>query len=85
MKDISWEHQPLYYDIGACGTAYLLNKVGKPNALLDVFHPYVEELGWEGAFVKTFGISSEAFFEEFDAFLLLPYEEQKKILPDYID
>jgi hypothetical protein len=71
----------LKYAVGAWATAFLLNKVEDDTALLDIFLPYVAELGWEEAFVKTFGITSDTFYAEFDAFLLLPYDEQVKILP----
>lgn len=70
----------LRYSIGSWAVAYLLNRAGDSDILLDIFHPYVAELGWEGAFVKTFGITSDTFYAEFDAFLLLPYDEQVKIL-----
>ena len=70
------------YDLGAWAYAYLLNKVGQ-EALLDTFYPSLNELGWEGAFQKTFGMSSEDFSAEFDLFLEKPLAEQLAILPKY--
>ena len=83
-KDISWEHNPLYYSIGSWMVAYLLDLTGKPDALLDVFHPNVQTLGFEGAFLKTFEISTDEFYRQFDEFMLKSYEEQKTILNSYI-
>ena len=68
------------YDLGAWAIAYLCDASG-PNVLLDEFYPKLNELGWEGAFVDTFGISSEEFYVVFDKFLALPTHEQLKILP----
>ena len=70
------------YDLGAWAIAYLLNKVGQ-SALLDTFYPSLNELGWKGAFQKTFGMSSEDFFAEFDLFLEKPLADQLAILPKY--
>jgi hypothetical protein len=53
---------------------------GDNNVLLDVFLPNVSELGWEDTFIKAFGITSEQFYTQFDAFLLLPYVGQIKFL-----
>lgn len=69
-----------HYDAGAWAHAYLASKVGH-EILLDVFYPNLEELGWEETFLKTYGMTSEAFYVEFDAFLELPLSEQLAILP----
>ena len=68
------------YDLGSWAHAYLANKFG-PNILLDTFYPNLEELGWEGAFEKAYGMSSEDFYKEFNKFLKLPLAEQLEILP----
>ena len=52
--------------------------------VLEVFHPNVDELGWEGAFSKAFGLTPDEFYEEFDLFLTLPYSEQKLVLEESI-
>jgi len=70
------------YDLGCWAIAYLLNKEGQ-TALLDTFYPSLNELGWEGAFQKTFGMSSEHFYAEFDAFFETPLADQLAILPKY--
>ena len=70
------------YDLGAWAVGYLLNKVGQ-TALLDTFYPSLNELGWEGAFQKTFGMSSEDFYAEFNLFLEEPLADQLAILPKY--
>ena len=70
------------YDLGAWAVAYLLKKVGQ-EALIDTFYPSLNELGWEGAFQETFGMSSEDFYVEFDLFLEKPLVDQLAILPEY--
>ena len=69
-------------DLGAWAVGYLLNKVGQ-TALLDTFYPSLNELGWEGAFQKTFGMPSEDFSAEFNLFLEKPLADQLAILPKY--
>ena len=68
------------FDLGAWAIAYLLDEAGQ-TALLDIFYPNLEELGWEGAFQETFGRSSIEFSEEFAIFLEQPIAEQMMILP----
>ena len=46
-----------------------------------VFYENLESLGWEGAFVKAFGMSSEEFYADFEEFLELNLDEQLAILP----
>jgi hypothetical protein len=70
------------YDLGCWAIAYLLNKEGQ-TALLETFYPSLNELGWEGAFQTTFGMPSEDFYAEFDAFLEKPLADQLAILPKY--
>ena len=68
------------YDLGAWAHAYLAHKHGS-EVLLETFYPNLEELGWEGAFVKTYGMTSEEFYAEFEQFLELPNSQQMAILP----
>ena len=70
------------YELGSWGVAYLIDKVNNPNILLETFYPNLKELGFEGSFNLTFGYSTEEFYEDFDAFLELPIEEQLEIIPD---
>jgi|GEM_PF-5421482 len=87
IKDLSYSNacysngNPTVYSLGAWAVAYLHDKKG--SAFSTEFYGQLEELGWEGAFVSTFGISSEEFYVEFDEFLELSWSEQKAILPDY--
>ena len=60
----------------------MTNKFNNQNILLYTFYPNLKELGFEGAFNLAFGYTSEEFYEEFDAFLQLPIEEQLEIIPD---
>lgn len=70
------------YELGAWGVAYLANKVNNQNILLDTFYPNLKELGFEASFSLAFGFSTQEFYEEFDAFLKLPIEQQLEIIPD---
>ena len=87
IKDLSYSNacysngNPVVYSLGAWAVAYLHDKKG--SAFSTEFYGQLETLGWEGAFVATFGISSEDFYVEFDEFLELSWSEQKAILPDY--
>lgn len=71
----------LAYEGGAWAIAYLINRSGR-DVLLKSFHPRVEKLGWEEAFLQTFGQSSQEFKAEFETFLDLGIEEQLKVLTD---
>ena len=87
IKDLSYSNacysngNPVVYSLGAWAVAYLHDKKG--SAFSTEFYGQLDELGWEGAFVETFGISSEDFYVEFDEFLKLSLSEQLAILPDY--
>ena len=83
IKDFSYQNScnNAGYDLGTWAIAYLDNKAGE-NSLIDTFYPNLDDLGWEGAFNLTYGVSSEDFYNEFEAFLELPISEQMKILPD---
>ncbi len=72
----------LAYKSGGWAVAYLLYRHGR-GVLRERFHPRVAELGWEGAFQKTFGQTSTQFIEEFKGFLGLPLEKQIEILPKF--
>ena len=83
LKDIKYgDCQGPVYHIGPWAVAYLLNKVNNQNVLIETFYPNLKELGFEGAFNLAFGYSSEEFYEEFNAFLELPIEQQLEIIPD---
>ena len=69
------------YSCGAWAWAYLLNRMGNQNVLLDTFFPNLQNLEFEGAFQLTFSQSSFDFYLEFEEFLKLPIEEQVAILP----
>jgi hypothetical protein len=70
------------YELGSWGVAYLANKVNNQNILLDTFYPNLKELGFEASFNLAFGFTTQEFYEEFDAFLELPIEQQLEIIPD---
>lgn len=82
MKDITYEDRcdGAGYDIGAWAHAYLASKFGH-DVLLDTYYPNLDELGWEETFIKTYGMTTDEFYGEFDAFLEIPLSEQLAILP----
>ena len=82
LKELTYDNEctGAAYGLGAWANAYLLNKVGQ-TALLDSFYPSLNELGWEGAFQKTFGMTSNEFYAEFNLFLEQPLADQLAILP----
>ena len=70
------------YRLGAWGVAYLLDKVKDQDAFWKTLWPNIDEMGWDGAFEYTFGITMEQFNQEFLEFLELPIEQQLEIIPD---
>ena len=83
IADITYQDECSYaaYELGAWAHAYLQNQTSE-HQLLDVFYPSLNELGWEGAFVNAFGMSSADFYIDFEVFLDLSLEEQMQILPE---
>lgn len=82
IADITYADPCSYsaYELGAWGHAYLQHLAGE-QALLEVFYPYLNELGWESAFERAFGMTSEIFYIQFETFLERPLSEQLAILP----
>jgi len=70
------------YRYGPWGVAYVNNKVNDPDAFWKTLLPLINELGFEGAFQTTYGITLEQFNEEFTEFLELPIEQQLEIIPE---
>jgi hypothetical protein len=68
------------YGLGAWAVGLLCHRHGV-DVLLERFYPALEEHGWEGAFVRAFGIGSDEFLREFDAFLELEPDQRRSILP----
>ena len=54
----------LGYDLGAWAIAYLTSLTSQ-DVLLEVFHPSVEELGFEEAFAQALGMTLEEFGTDF--------------------
>ena len=72
------------YSGGAWAHAYLAHKHGA-DRLLEVFYPNLEEMGFEEAFIYTYGQELMDFYIEFDEFLQLPLDDQLAILPEQED
>ena len=70
------------YRLGAWGVAFLLDKVNDQDAFWKTLWPNINEMGWDGAFEYTFGLTMEEFNQEFLEFLELSIEEQLEIIPD---
>ena len=70
------------YIFGAWGVAFLLDKAQNQDAMWQSFWPRIDEIGYDEAFLETFGISKDTFEQEFLKFLELPIEQQLEIIPD---
>ena len=70
------------YIFGSWAIAYLNNRVDNQNAYQELMFPFINDLGYYGAFEEAFGITFEAFNQEFLEFLELPIEQQLEIIPD---
>lgn len=67
--------------LGPWAIAYLTSIAGQ-DALLTDLHPRVEELGWQGAFEATAGMTLEEFNDAFGEFMAGSTAERMAILPD---
>jgi len=75
-------HQPTFAGgAGGWGNGDCILARFKPTQATE--YPSLNELGWEGAFRRTFGMPSEDFYAEFDALLEKPLADQLAILPKY--
>ena len=70
----------LYYETGTWAAAWLVNRSGIDEFLFDYF-PRLSYDGWEVTFKNVFGLTMDEFYDEFDAFLDQPIEQQMAILP----
>jgi hypothetical protein len=70
----------LYYETGTWAAAFLVNRSSVDEFLFDYF-PRLSHDGWEVTFRDVFGLTMDEFYDEFDAFLDQPIEQQMAILP----
>jgi hypothetical protein len=70
----------LYYETGTWAAAWLVNRSSADEFLFDYF-PRLSYDGWEATFRDIFGLTMDEFYDEFDAFLDQPIEQQMAILP----
>ena len=82
IKDITYgERSHLAYDLGAWFIAFIINKTSEEAYRVN-FYKDLNTKGFEGAFVKNFGASSDDLLDEFHkTFLKLGVEEKIKIIP----
>ena len=82
IRDIPYGSRAMVaYDLGAWFIAFLINKTSEEAYRLDFFKS-LDEKGFEGAFLESFGSSSKDMLEEFhNEFLLLETDEKMKIIP----
>ena len=73
------------YDLGTWAHILLESKQSAPNILVEKFYPILEENGWEEAFSKTYGISPQEFYSEFDQFINQSTDEQLKLLDKILE
>lgn len=80
LQDIPYNHEVDSYSIGAWFFAYLIHNEGE-DALIQGFYGDLNDLGFEPAFTKHFGRSSEQYITQFNQFIKQPWPELVKILP----
>ena len=82
IKDIAYgERSHIAYDLGAWFIAFIINKTGEEAYRVNFFKD-LNAKGFEGAFVKNFGASSNDLLDEFHkTFLKLSLEDKVKIIP----
>ena len=73
------------YDLGTWAHILLESKTTSSNILVDKFYPILEENGWEQAFAKTYGISPEKFYIEFEQFIMQSTDDQLKLLDKILE
>ena len=73
------------YDLGTWAHILLESKQSAPNILVEKFYPILEENGWEEAFNKTYGISPQEFYSDFDQFINQSTDDQLKLLDKILD
>lgn len=72
---------PIGYEMGSWAIAYLIHLMDDPDILLDSFYPQLEALGWENAFEASFGMSVQAFNDQFMEFWQT--DNRTDILPNF--
>ena len=65
----------LQYEFGHIAFELLAKKTSSDAIIFD-FWPIAAEYGWYEAFNQVFSITTEEFYEEFEKFLSLPFNEQ---------
>ena len=73
------------YDLGTWAHILLESKQSAPNILVEKFYPILEENGWEEAFNKTYGISPQEFYIDFDQFINQSTDDQLKLLDKILE
>ncbi|MBL7014083.1 MAG: hypothetical protein ISR83_06655 [Candidatus Marinimicrobia bacterium] len=68
------------YDVGAWFIAYLIHNEGEETFRVD-FYKDLNDLGFEGSFLKHFGKSTNEYVDAFDLFLDTGLEEALIIIP----
>ena len=81
IRDISYQDacSSAAYDLGTWGIAYLLHQTNQ-DALVDVFYPMLDQLGWDSAFESAFKRTPEQFYTEFELFLEKSWTEKAAVL-----
>jgi hypothetical protein len=82
IKDIAYgKRSHIAYDLGAWFIAFIINKTSEEAYRVNFFKD-LNAKGFEGAFVKNFGASSNDFLDEFHKiFLKLSLKDKVKIIP----
>ncbi|MBE82374.1 MAG: hypothetical protein CME21_07375, partial [Gemmatimonadetes bacterium] len=81
LEELTYDDRVNVYDIGAWFVAYLIHKEGEDKFLVD-FYSVLDDLGFEDAFLASFGKSRKEYVDEFDEFLDRPKSEILQIFDE---
>ncbi len=82
-EEVAQYYLELAYDSGAWATVFMIHQspTQSVSSLKNEFYPLVKELGWEAALAQYLNIESkDQFYEDFEAFMDLPIQEQLRTL-----
>ena len=84
IRDITYRDpcSQAVYGWGAWAAAYLAHKVNDPYVFENVYYPELKKLSDpELVFIKTFGITLDEFFADFDLWILEGESERNYVIP----
>jgi hypothetical protein len=81
LEELTYDDKGYAYDIGAWFVAYLIHQGGEQKFVVD-FYEVLDGLGFEDAFLTTFGKTRRDYVDEFNEFLNRPQSELLQIFDE---